>query len=266
LIEFLTEILLFFLSPASHPIMGKKKQFAPKDGSSKFVLMHRSQRDADYGQDGASDLVLYPVGSGASESSSSADLSTSVTPMLGKDHVNHLGLPNDGYDYEKHMRSIETGGVFIGKTGKVAQAAVLPPEAMASTKEEHGRLFEAITISAHCMDADISSALFDADYDNGELDDDIVLQASAADNDEAVEAEEAGRFDYDAHIAKMIQASEKNMGLIEELSSDGEGSEYSDDDGNGSETGDGTPSIMGSVLGVDGAQRAKIDLDFEKVL
>ena len=245
--------------------MGKKKQFAPKDGSTKFVLMHRSQQDAEYGQEGVSDLVLYPVGrSGGEAPAPTARPTTAAALASGKDHVNHLGLPNDGYDYEKHMRSIGAGGVFVGKSGKVVQAAVLPAEAMASTKEEHGRLLEAITISENCMDADIASALFDADYDNGELDDNFVLQASAADQagDASSEFEGGGGFDYDAHIAKMLKASEKSMGLVEELSSDGEGSEYSDD---GSEAGGVAPSVMGSVLGVDGAQRAKIDLEFEKV-
>ena len=32
---------------------GKKKQFINKKESSKFVLLHRSQQDADYGKEGS---------------------------------------------------------------------------------------------------------------------------------------------------------------------------------------------------------------------
>ena len=34
-----------------------------------------------------------------------------------KDHVNELGLPNDGYDYTQHMKAMG-GGRFIGADGK----------------------------------------------------------------------------------------------------------------------------------------------------
>ena len=98
------------------------------------------------------------------------------------------------------------------------------------------------------MDADIRAAMFDADFDNGELWDDFVQRASAA-PEGGVEAE---AFDYDAHIARLVASSEKALKLGH-AESDGEsddGSEYSD--------------------GIDGSSAAAVhaheDRDFEKAL
>jgi hypothetical protein len=72
------------------------------------------------------------------------------------------------------------------------------------------------------MDSDIRAAMYDPDYDNGDLDDDIMEQMrSMAELDED---EDTDRFDYDAHIAKLIAASQDDLGLIDELSS-GDGSD-----------------------------------------
>jgi protein LTV1 len=97
---------------------------------------------------------------------------------------------------------------------------------MASTKEEHSRQLEAITLSPDCMDADIRAAMFDPTYDNGEIWDDFVAQASAAPEG----GDEAAAFDYEAHIARLVVASEKVAGLAGsgDEGSDDEGSEYSD--------------------------------------
>ena len=57
------------------------------------------------------------------------------------------------------------------------------------------------------MDADIRAAMFDPSYEAEELEDDFVLQASQA--PEGAEAD--GDFDYDAHIARLIAASERRV-------------------------------------------------------
>ena len=97
--------------------MGKntKKKFG-KDGSTKFVLMHRSQQDADYGKEGASDLVLYPV-----DGSQLSVPRVERTFATSKDHVNGLGFANDGYDYEKHLRKIGMSVVHLRNLERTAQ-------------------------------------------------------------------------------------------------------------------------------------------------
>ena len=88
-----------------------KKKFVEKGSSTKFVLLHRSQQDADYGKEGASEFVLYPMDrprkpGAASEEAGFGD--EPVALLTGRDHVNQFGMANDGYDYGKHMRSIGT--------------------------------------------------------------------------------------------------------------------------------------------------------------
>ena len=66
------------------------------------------------------------------------------------------------------------------------------------------------------MDDDVREAMCNPDYDNGELEDDIMQQMMAlAEND----SDEEETFDYDAHIAKLIAESEGDLGLVDELSS-----------------------------------------------
>ena len=93
------------------------------------------------------------------------------TRKLRRDHINDLGLPNDGYDYSQHMRTIGGGRLISGPTGGIVDAAddlrskavVLPAEAMPSGEKEVDRMLEAITISEDCMDEDLCDALFNED-------------------------------------------------------------------------------------------------------
>jgi hypothetical protein len=120
--------------------MGKTKKFIEKGSSTKFVLLHRSQQDAEYGKEGASSLVLVPA--------DDPGLSARVEQVIAskRDHINSLGFANDGYDYDQHFRTIGGSGLFLSKTGKIAAAPILPPEALASTEEEFDRQLDAITI------------------------------------------------------------------------------------------------------------------------
>lgn len=183
-------------------------------------------------------------------------------------------------------------------------AAILPAEVMASTEKENERMLEAITLSdgafvscrnllhgrflftprsppdlptrfadgcslntysfrAACMDADIRAAMYDPTYDNGELDDDIMQQMVAIAEQE--EDDDKPAFDYDAHIAKLIAASQNDLGLIEDLSS---GEEEDDDDDEDGESEDevraGTRG--GARRGSPSLQDIRVERDFERAL
>ena len=131
-----------------------------------------------------------------------------------KDHINHLGFKNDGYDYTQHLKEIG-GGVFIDRSGAQLPSSSLLgkiveekefelPDDLFSSGVELDRDYEAITISHDLMDEDIRAALFDDCDENGEkfeeLQDDFIVEAMADNGDKD--------FDFDAHIARLIARSE----------------------------------------------------------
>ena len=59
-----------------------------------------------------------------------------------------------------------------------------------------------------CMDPELQRALFEDTSEFEELDDDFLAQASAPIVDDA-----SVHFDYDAHIARLIAASERHTGI-----------------------------------------------------
>lgn len=160
--------------------------------------------------------------------------------MRWRDHVNELGLPNDGYDYGRHLKTMG-GGRFIAASGEVGSA--LPGDGIFELPEdpEHWRkartgqgsrdeegqkllkpVVDAITLSADCMDEDMEEALFGSDGDEGaeeeggvggmfeELNDDFILQAGRELDSEGEGA--GGGFDFEAHMAMLIAKSEKSLG------------------------------------------------------
>ena len=163
-----------------------------------------------------------------------------------RDHVNELGLPNDGYDYGRHLKTMG-GGRFIAASGEVGHALPgdgiyeLPedPEHWEKAKKGEGGgeegqgllkpVVDAITLSADCMDEDMEEALFGSDVEEEEeeggegglggfeeLNDDFILQAGREPDSEE-EAEEGGEgggggFDFEAHMAMLIAKSEKSLG------------------------------------------------------
>ncbi|CAM9643596.1 unnamed protein product [Scytosiphon promiscuus] len=203
----------------------------------------------------------------------------------GRDHINALGLPNDGYDYEQHLKSMG-GGTFVSKGGKVqhfaesntqgarggAAKATIPEEALPSG-ETLDRQLEAVTISEKVMDSDMRRALapgladvieeYDSDED-GEgnlLDDDFVMQAAGAGDVRALlvdsapvsEKREGGReetretqrngenevlipsfnsnrsnegFDFEAHMARLMEARSDDSGEIDEALLEGGSSAF----------------------------------------
>ncbi|CBN77126.1 conserved unknown protein [Ectocarpus siliculosus] len=213
--------------------MGRKKKFIDKKESTTFHVVHRSQQDkANEGEEEASEFVLIP--SGPPRDSRPQDERKAAGKGKGKggvagaerDHINALGLPNDGYDYDQHLKSMG-GGTFVSKTGKVQHFAegnsqgargggakpAIPEEALPSG-ETLDRQLEAVTISEKVMDGDMRRALAagladvgeeDWDDESNMLDDDFVVQAAGAGED--------GGFDFDAHVARLMEASAKETGL-----------------------------------------------------
>ena len=228
-------------------------------GKSPFVLVptssqnskQRKQMASLFGEDGTfvatggPDQRPPPPPPPPRSSGGAKKASLSSNPL---DHINEMGLPNDGYDYKQHLRTFNSdlegtsshimspSGRFIPRSedplsrpvgtgarlGLEALAASLPREAFAGAVETERRL-EAISIDPALMDRDIYEALFgegggeDGEMfgDDGafeELADDFVIEADkeAAPTTEGQEGEEgaAKAFDYDEHVRDLIRKSE----------------------------------------------------------
>ncbi len=128
------------------------------------------------------------------------------------DHVNSMGLCNDGYNYSQHMR-VMGGGVFVGTSGKVVSQQKPPatsstielPRDVLPSEGEIDRHLESITISEKVMDADMRAIVGGWDEEFEELNDDFVIQAA--------EGGDVEEFDYDAHIARLMAESERAEGI-----------------------------------------------------
>lgn len=190
--------------------MGKgKKKFIDKNEGQTFHLLHRSQRDEAYANDERpSDFVLVPASGGEFKSSVLSDVFKDNTNDNVKDHINPLGFKNDGYDYEQHLKVIG-GGKFMGKDGHFIErnpVGINLPDDVFASEHELERNFQAITLSPEFMDDDIRLGLFEDGDEEGEfeeLDDDFILQIGS----EPVVSD----FDFDAHMAKLLELSERSV-------------------------------------------------------
>jgi protein LTV1 len=214
--------------------MGKfKKPFIAKEKAQKFVLVHRSLTDAARaGEEQPSEYVLVPSNDLAANSMREQELSREggtkggtkgeakggggkrVTFQRGPpsevagNHVNEFGFKNDGYDYTQHLKEMGSG-TFVGKDGSISllkrpDPIKLPPEALPSDLKALERDLKAITISHEFMDSDLRDALFcDEEGLFEELDDNFVV--------EALQEPEKPDFDFDSHIAKLIERSERSL-------------------------------------------------------
>jgi protein LTV1 len=115
--------------------MGRKKAFIDKKTAHRFVLMHRSQQDPLYHAEGGSKLVLHPADAATARALHKLGLGDSVvagpapadkkevrdagTLMSELREVDEMGFPIDGYDYRRHLSSIQGGGTFVGASGKL---------------------------------------------------------------------------------------------------------------------------------------------------
>lgn len=226
--------------------MGKTKKFIPSKEGTTYNVVRRSQQDPSvlYEDDqAASNYVLVPAASNRNHAKhgkrrereeredsvrsgvAAEDVGSLFRSSNAKDHINPLGLPDNGsYDYDKHLKSIG-GGTFVGADGKVRQdskrSVALPAEALAPDGEVE-RCLASITISEKVMDDDIWGILSGQVEEYEELDDDFVLQAA-----QEPEAGDTEAFDFDKHIAHLIAASEREVGIrrVQDYSDLGEGSE-----------------------------------------
>ncbi|KAG3106942.1 hypothetical protein PI125_g13067 [Phytophthora idaei] len=229
--------------------MVRKKQFINKKTAQHFHVVHRSQRDPKANDPEASnddempDLIDTPAPTKSSskpKQSKSKEKSKAAFPVRrvnfggveAEDLVDENGLPRDGYDYSQHMKEMGQGKFYSATSrfdaGEEARALSrkvdLPEDALPSTEEQE-RLLDAITLTTDVMDDDLREALVN-DEAFEELDDNFVVQV-AEDN---VEQEGADAFDYDAHIAKLMEAASGVTPLYRGNFTDSEEEEFSEDD------------------------------------
>eukprot|EP01035_Chromulina_nebulosa_P016837 gene16837-22322_t len=248
-----------------------KKQFIKKSEGQTYHVVHRSQTDSAYAnEEKPSDYVLVPVQLSNNDNRRKLKDNHSVYSNNAidfkqftrkGDHINHLGFKNDGYDYSRHIKEVD-GGKFVGLNGELLERPVVKeieiPEDLLPSAEEFDRNLEAIVISDKYMDEDIRNALdFDGDEDGEfeELDDDFVIQAMAE--------PEVPDFDFDAHIARLIANSEKDIGYVParvHFTDDEE------DDDDFLEDEEGNESSSQDNQKVSDIQQAIIDEQFEKML
>ena len=219
-----------------------RKGTKPQDKGTKYNLVYRSARDEAHAQEDApSEVVMVPAisGNAARKTRNAKDRAGSARSTRGakaaadevgqgdpflahlstnKDHINALGLPNDGYDYSQHLRAMGQGK-FIGKDGKEQRLPdtylmpdpnpmAIPGELLASSKELDRHL-EAITLDERTMDADLRAALWGEEDDEGEfeeLNDDFCIEAMQ-------DAPVGEVFDWNAHMEMLIARSERMSGV-----------------------------------------------------
>lgn len=126
--------------------------------------------------------------------------------IVAEDLVDENGIVRDGYDYTQHMREMGKGKFYsadgqFSSQSELARRVELPADVLPSA-EEQDRLLDAITLTTDLMDEDLREALVN-DEAFEEIDDDFMTQAAVVDPEEVVN----DGFDYDAHIAKLMEAA-----------------------------------------------------------
>jgi protein LTV1 len=277
----------------------KSKRFDKKNAI-RFQLVHRSQLDPLYDEEGASRMVLHPVDEYTEKSdfyqkmredqNTKVDLKKIPVDVLSA--VDEYGMPKDGYDYKQHLKT-SGGGVFVGPDGSTGSVPKVISEAPSDIqlalatedKDQPERMFDAITLTTDGMPEDIRQAL-DSDYDEefNSGDEDCLEGRTIGEFEElqldfikvaSVEPEEPTGFDFDAHIARLMRRAD---GIYSDREDEDEGEEF-DDDEDGEEfdlealmdagfeegnsigmSGDGS-SVGGSMRGGDSSGRTRRDVD-----
>ena len=217
--------------------MGKKKPFIDKKTASTFHVVRRSQRDVGgyFDENGVpldmpQEFILMPSSPGTQQrlqstrpSLPSSTNSTSNTSSWDKAkmQLKQAGLMDD-YDYDQHTRPITGSGVFIssdsGKAIPLSQETLPSTLVIENSIQELDRQLESIALNSTCIDDDIAHALFD-DYDEGEfeeLTDDFCILASQEplEGDGIEETHSVQEFDFDAHIARLLEKARREEGPI----------------------------------------------------
>jgi protein LTV1 len=209
--------------------MGKTKPFIKKGEGHHFHIVHRSQADEAYGKEEepsnfvlvSSDQIsndIYQTHANNSINNTNRSVDFDDNQSIGmrsiataNDHVNSLGFKNDGYDYNQHLKPMGSGQYF-GKDGKpstyeTGNILELPSDALPSNAaNDLERAYDAVTLDPTVMDEDLRAALFDGEDEEGdfeELLDDFVI--------EHMKAPDVPDFDFDAHIAALIERSESKL-------------------------------------------------------
>ena len=151
------------------------------------------------------------------------------------------GFLNDGYDYSKHLRTLTSGTVTLPSGKKVSREEDVMSKVMEESSGADGevdRVLESITLTTEGMDQDVADVLFGDDIfggaeGGGDLLDDFCEVAGKA-SLELEELKEKGyyidggrglglnsgeggvagldSFDYDEHIRRLIEKSERKGG------------------------------------------------------
>ena len=207
----------------------KHKRF-DKRNAVKFQLMHRSQLDPLYDEEGASKMVLHPVDEFTessdfyqnmrNEQETKVEQTKQTADVLSA--VDQYGMPKDGYDYKQHLKT-SGGGVLIlpdGSTQTNNNETTNQLSLATLAEDQPERMFEAITLTTDGMPEDIRQAL-DSDYDEEFYDEDeegaapegrIIGEFEELQLDfiqaASVEPEESVSFDFDAHIARLMRRAD----------------------------------------------------------
>lgn len=196
--------------------MGKnKKKFIDKKKASTYHLMHRSQRDVGgevEGEEvGNGGMILWPEPDNNPEIDDLVLFSGSdnVDTMREWRHkLSQVGLLDE--QDEQYLKPITGTGTFLDASGKVSNAvddirfkSSHAEEALVEITQQ----VDGIPLTTECMDEDVAQALM-GDFEEGdfeELDDCFVLDAAK----EPSETHEDEAFDFDAHVAKLIEDARK---------------------------------------------------------
>ncbi|TDH74240.1 hypothetical protein CCR75_006694 [Bremia lactucae] len=286
-------ILLFHLLT-----QGRKKQFIDKKTAQHYHVVHRSQRDPKANDPDASKFVLLSSSQHVelhsepddedSELDSDDDMPSLIdTPaktsnklkvklrksdfpvrkvcfggVEAEDLVDENGLPRDGYNYSQHMKEMGQGKFYsatsrfdAGEEARSLSRKVDLPEGALPSIDEQDRMLDAITLTTNVMDEDLREALVN-DEAFEELDDNFVIQAA----EENVDQEDVDDFDYEAHIAKLMDAASGVRPMHRGNITDSEDSEDDDNDIRASKQ-----DSVGMAIDRDEAQQALDEL-FEKTL
>ncbi|CAH0515549.1 unnamed protein product [Peronospora belbahrii] len=149
-----------------------------------------------------------------------------------EDFVDENGLPRDGYNYLQHMKEMGKGKFYsatsrfdAGEDARALSRKVDLPQDALPSMEEQDRLLDAITLTTDVMDEDLREALVN-DEAFEQLDDNFVIQAA----EENLEFGTADDFDYDTHIAKLMNAASGVTPLYRGNITDSEDDGFSEDD------------------------------------
>ncbi|CAB9499745.1 LTV1 homolog (Saccharomyces cerevisiae) [Seminavis robusta] len=202
----------------------KKKPFIDRKNASRYTLMHRSQRDVggDILDDGvpvgSTGMILWPDPHNHPDTDAKVLVAGNAEEQDKMKEWRHklaaVGLLEEN-NSEQYLKPITGAGTFLSARGggtiiisnplndpRSQPIVMKEEEELALVAEVNTQQFEGIPLAADfCIDEDIEAALMgDNLEDFEEIADDFVLDAAREPEQGDEEA-----FDFDAHIAKLMQ-------------------------------------------------------------